>query len=281
MPSIASFHPQIVHFVIALLIVGVIFRLLSFTGRLAFAGHAATALIVMGTVATVLAVRSGNDAHGPVERVPGVRPAVIEHEEWGIRARNIFLGVAALELIALALAKRMPQPARVFAMGAAAIGIVGLGAVYEAAEHGGELVYNYAGGIGIRSGNPQDVGNLMVAGLYNQALLDRQANRGADGAALIDLAAARFPQNLELQLMSIEWTTDVRNDPAAALMRLDKLSVPAAEPRLRTRAGLARASALTAQGNIDGARQVLMTLKGEFPTSVPIQRRLDELDKKP
>ena len=280
MPSIASLHPQVVHFAIALLIVGVVFRLLSLTGRLAFTGPAATTLIVLGTVATVLAVQSGNDAHGPVERIPGVRPAVVDHEEWGIRARNIFLGVAALELLALALAGRMPKQAKVVAMGAAAIGLVGLGAIYEAGEHGGQLVYNYAGGIGTRSGDPKDVGRLMVAGLYQQALLDRQANKGAEGAALIDLAAARFPENLELQLMSIEWTTDVKQDPAGALQRLDALSVSQAENRLRTRAGLARATALKAQGNIDGARQVLMTLKGEFPTNVQIQRRLDELDKK-
>ena len=280
MPSIASLHPQVVHFAIALLIVGVVFRLLSLTGRLAFTGPAATTLIVLGTVATVLAVQSGNDAHGPVERIPGVRPAVVDHEEWGIRARNIFLGVAALELLALALAGRMPKQAKVVAMGAAAIGLVGLGAIYEAGEHGGQLVYNYAGGIGTRSGDPKDVGRLMVAGLYQQALLDRQANKGAEGAALIDLAAARFPENLELQLMSIEWTTEVKRDPAGALQRLDALSVSQAENRLRTRAGLARATALKAQGNIDGARQVLMTLKGEFPTNVQIQRRLDELDKK-
>lgn len=280
MPSIASLHPQVVHFAIALLIVGVVFRLLSLTGRLAFTGPAATTLIVLGTVATVLAVQSGNDAHGPVERIPGVRPAVVDHEEWGIRARNIFLGVAALELLALALAGRMPKQAKVVAMGAAAIGLVGLAAIYEAGEHGGELVYNYAGGIGTRSGDPKDVGRLMVAGLYQQALLDRQANKGAEGAALIDLAAARFPENLELQLMSIEWTTEVKQDPAGALQRLDALSVSQAENRLRTRAGLARATALKAQGNIDGARQVLMTLKGEFPTNVQIQRRLDELDKK-
>ena len=280
MPSIASLHPQVVHFAIALLIVGVVFRLLSLTGRLAFTGPAATTLIVLGTVATVLAVQSGNDAHGPVERIPGVRPAMVDHEEWGIRARNIFLGVAALELLALALAGRMPKQAKVVAMGAAAIGLVGLAAIYEAGEHGGELVYNYAGGIGTRSGDPKDVSRLMVAGLYQQALLDRQANKGAEGAALIDLAAARFPENLELQLMSIEWTTEVKQDPAGALQRLDALSVSQAENRLRTRAGLARATALKAQGNIDGARQVLMTLKGEFPTNVQIQRRLDELDKK-
>lgn len=280
MPSIATFHPQIVHFAIALLVIGVVFRFLWFTGRLAFAGPAATVLIVMGTLASVVAVRSGTDAHGPVERVPGARALVIEHEEWGIRARNIFLGIAALELIALALASRKPPVARVFAMGAAAIGVVGLGAIYEAAGHGGQLVYNYAGGVGIRSGNPQDVGNLLVAGLYHQAMLDRQAGKGPEGAALIDLAAARFPQNLELQLMAIEWTTDVKKDPAAALLRLDTVSVPADDTRLRIRAALARAGALAAQGNVDSARQVLMTIKGEFPARPQIQRRLDELDKK-
>lgn len=280
MPSIAAFHPQIVHFAIALLIVGVVLRLLWFTGRLAFTGPEATTLIVIGTVAAVLAVRSGNDAHGPVERVPGARAAVVEHEEWGIRARNIFLAVAALELIALALAGRKPQQARIAAMAAAAIGVVGLGAVYEAGEHGGELVYNYAGGIGIRSGQPQDVGNLLVAGIYHQAMLDRQADRAAEGMALLDVAAARFPQNLELQLMAIEWTTEVKHDPGTAILRLDAISVPQADGRLRTRAGLARAGALTAQGNIVGARQVLMTLKGEFPNSVQVQRRLDELEKK-
>lgn len=279
MPSIASLHPQIVHFAIALLIVGVMFRLIWFTGRLAFTGPAATTLIVLGTIATVLAVQSGTDAHGPVERIPGVRPAVVDHEEWGIRARNIFLGVAALELIALALASRLPQPSRVFAMGAAAIGVVGLGAIYQAGEHGGQLVYNYAGGVGTRSGDPQDVGRLLVAGLYQQALLDRQANRGLDGAVLIDLAASRFPQNLELQLMSIEWTTEVRQDPATALARLDTVSLPTADTRMRIRAALARAGALAAQGNKDSARQVLMTMKAEFPTNAQLQRRLDELDK--
>jgi uncharacterized membrane protein len=277
MPSIAVFHPQIVHFAIALLVIGVIFRLVSLTGRFAFTAPAATALIVIGTVASVLAVQSGTDAHGPIERIPGARTAVQEHEEWGIRARNIFLAVAALELIATALTTRRPSQARVIAMGAAAIGIVGLGAIYETGEHGGKLVYNYAGGIGTRSGDPADVGHLLLAGLYQQATLDRQAGKGADGAALLDMAAARFPDNLDLQLMSIEWTTDVKKDPAAALKRLDTVTVPTSDNRLRIRAGMARASALAASGNVEAARQVLLTLKGEFPASVQVQRRLDEL----
>lgn len=280
MPSIASLHPQVVHFVVALLVIGVVFRLVSLTGRLAFASHAATALILLGTIASVIAVQSGTDAHGPVERVPGARAAVMQHEEWGIRTRNVFVAVAALELIVLVLGSSRPKQARVVAMGAAAIGVVGLAALYEAGDHGGELVYNYAGGVGIRSGNPQDVGNLLVAGLYHQANLDREAGRGADGAALIDLAASRFPANFELQLMSIEWTTDVKKDPADSLRRLDGLALPAGDNRLRIRAALARSNALAASGNMEAAKQVLLTLKNEFPTNAQIQRGLDGLAKK-
>ena len=279
MPSIAVFHPQVVHFAVALLVIGVVFRLVSLTGRLAYTSPAATSLIVIGTIAAVLAVQSGTDAHGPVERMPGARPAVQAHEEWGIRARNIFLGVAALEILTALLAGFKPQQAKVVAMGAAAIGLVGVGALYEAGEHGGQLVYNYAGGVGIRSGNPQDVANLLVAGLYQQATVDREAGKGTDGAALIDLAASRNPQNFELQLLSIEWTTDVKKDPADALRRLDLTTVPAGDNRLKTRVAFARSSALLAQGNKEAAKQVLLSLKNEFPNNAQIQRRLDELAK--
>ena len=85
MPNIATFHPQIVHFVVALLVVGVAMRLVSLTGRLKFTGPAAATLILLGTVAAFAAVQSGTQAHGPVERIPGVRAAVVEHEAAGDR----------------------------------------------------------------------------------------------------------------------------------------------------------------------------------------------------
>src|SRR6266498_2238671 len=106
MPNLASWHPQIVHFAIVLLAVGVLFRWISLTGRAPFTGPAAAVLLIVGTVAAVLAVQSGTDAHGPVERVPGARAAVMEHEEWGERTRNIFLIVAALEIGAFLVARR-------------------------------------------------------------------------------------------------------------------------------------------------------------------------------
>ena len=277
MPVLAPYHPHIVHFVIALLVVGVVLRLISLTGRFTFTSPAATTLILVGTVVSVLAVQSGTDAHGPVERIPGARDAVVEHEEWGERTRNVFVAVSLLELIALAMTLQTNRYARTATMVAAVAGLAGLVVLYEAAEHGGELVYGYAGGVGIRSGDPADVNRLFIAGAYQQALQDREQGRGEQGAALLDMAAARFPDHTELQLLTIEWTTDVRKDPAAALQKLDSLRIPPDNVRLRVRAGLGRASALAAQGNLDGARAVLQTLRTEFPNNAQIQRRLDAL----
>ena len=272
-----AYHPQIVHFAVALVFAGVGFRLISLTRRLPFTGPAATTLILAGTIACFAAAQTGEDAHGPVERIPGVRPAVVKHEEAGERARNIFLIVSVFEVIALALTARRHARAYVVTVAAAVAGLGGLLAMYEAAQHGGELVYSYAGGPGIRTGEADDVNRLFVAGAYQQALQDRQAGRSDDAMALIDLAAARFPANLELQLMAAEWTTDVKKDPAAALRRLDGLSIATEDTRLRVRAGLARAGGLLAQGNRDGAKAVVQTLQAEFPQNAQIKRRLDEL----
>jgi uncharacterized membrane protein len=144
--TLGPYHPHTVHFVIALAIVGVALRLISLTGRLTFAGPAAATLLLICAGVSVMAVQAGLDAHGPAERVPGARDAVVEHEEWGIRTRNMLLFVAAIELIALGLIRL--GKARYAHMASAVVGLGALFCLYEAAEHGGELVYGYARGAG-------------------------------------------------------------------------------------------------------------------------------------
>ena len=275
------YHPQVVHFAVALVFVGVGFRLLSLTRIFALAGSIATALVLLGTLACFAAVQTGADAHGPVERMPGARPAVQEHEEWGERTRNVFVIVSLFEMVAFVLGRGQSTRAPMVSVLAAVAGLGGLVAMYETAKHGGELVYSYAGGIGTRSGRPEDVNRLFLAGAYQQALQDRQNGRDNDAMSLIELAAARVPSNLDIQLMAVEWTTDVKKAPAAALTRLDALTIPPEDARSRVRAGLARANALVAQGNLDGARAVLQTLQGEFPASNPVKRRLEEISAPP
>lgn len=274
MPNIAALHPQVVHFVIGLLIMGVIFRLVALSGKLRWTGPAATTLLVIGTLAAAAAVQSGADAHGPVERVPGARSIVQEHEELGERTRNIFIGVTLLELIALALSG---TPQRATRLVSAAVGLFGLVVLYQTGEEGGELVYSYAGGVGIRSGDPADVERLLLAGQYHQAMLDRQAGRGEAAAALIADMARRHPTDTAVMLLAIESTLRDRKDPVAALAALDTFTPPADNRRLVLGAGTLRVDALAAAGQSDSARAVLETLMRAIPDNPRLTAKLDSL----
>ncbi|HWO89359.1 MAG TPA: DUF2231 domain-containing protein [Gemmatimonadales bacterium] len=268
--DIGAWHPQVVHFVVALLFVGVGARLLSLLPlpeRARFIGPAATVLILMGTIASLLAVKSGDDAHGPAERVPGAREAVVEHEEWGERTRNVFLIVAALELAAIALsAKRREQLAKQARVAAAIAGLAGLWVLYEAAEHGGEVVYSYAGGVGLRSGDTADVRRLLVAGLYHNAMLERRAGRGAEAYALFRELERREPGTVTLLLRIESQLRDVR-DSVGALETLRAWTPPADEPRVRMRHALLLAEALHLNGHADSARAIVERLRRDFPES--------------
>lgn len=277
MPNIGYWHPQIVHFVIALLVVGVIARLVSLTGRWAWTSPMATVLILVGTLGAVAAVRSGTDAHGPAERVPGARNAVIEHEEWGERTRNVFLVILAFELGALAL--RGPR-ARFQKWAFVASGVIGLGglfALYETGEHGGDLTYVYAGGVGIRSGDTADVGRLLLAGLYHQAMADRRAERHAAAAELIEQMARRWPDDLTIRFMAAESRLLDRKDPQGALAALAAIQVAPEDTRSRLRRDFLRADAFVAAQQKDSARAVLEALARDFPENARVKDRLGRL----
>lgn len=276
MPDIGFYHPQIVHFVVALLVVGVLFRWISLTGKLAFTRPAAATLLLMGTVAAVLAVQSGTDAHDLVERVPGVRAAVVDHEDAGKWARNVFLVVAALEIVGLALVKR-PQWRRWAEVASAVVGLAGGGAIYKAAYKGGELVYAYAGGPGIRSGKPEDVSRLLTAGLFQEAMQARKEHRAAEAESLITELARRNPADPEFELAHAQSLMQDRKDPKAALALLDRIVVPDTAARMKSRIGSVKADAFVAAGMTDSARALLTKLVAQFPTNTRFKDRLAKL----
>src|SRR5215470_2946030 len=173
MLDIGFYHPLVIHFAISLVMIGVLLRLISLTGRASFTGPAATSLLLLGTVAVVVAAWSGEDAHIAVEALPGIASAVREHQLWGERTRNLVLAVATCEVLAFVL--RRGGWARPALMVSGLWGLVSVACVMQTGKLGGELVYAYAGGIGIRSGEPADVHRLLLAGLYHQAQLDERA----------------------------------------------------------------------------------------------------------
>ncbi len=274
MPDFAFLHPIIVHFTVALLVVGVVLRWISLANRWPFVHPAAVLLILIGTATTVVAVKSGDDAHGPAERIPGVRPAVHEHEEHGERARDVFLLVVLLEVVALALARKGHARTRQVIVASALVGAIGLFFLYEAAEHGGELVYTYAGGVGTRSGEPEDVGRLLLAGLYHQGKLDREAGRTEQAGQLFELASERFPADLDVQLLYADSLLQDLKDPQAALDLLRRLEAPEGG-FAQLRHGLLVAEALKATGDAEAGRQELESLKQIFPRSRMLARALE------
>jgi uncharacterized membrane protein len=277
MPDIASYHPQIVHFAIVLLLAGVVMRWISLSGKVAFAGPAATTALLCGAIAAVLAATSGSQAHGPIERIPGVAAAVQTHEEWGERTRSIFLVVAALEVLALVLARVRPAHRRWAEIASALIGLVGGYAVYETGRKGGQLVYSYAGGPGLRTGDTTDVARLLAAGLYEQAMVDRARHDSAGAAALIDELARRSPGDTAVALVRVESLLRDRGDARGALAALDGLHLPADNPRLAARAGMLAADAWVAAGQPDSARAVLRGLIARFPMFQRLKDRLAQL----
>ncbi len=279
MPNLAANHPQVVHFVIGLLLMGVAFRLVSLTGRLAFTRHAAAVLLLLGTVASAVAVKSGDDAHGPVERIPGTRALVMEHEELGERTRNIFIVVAGLELLALGLAQGARAAGLVKAAYAASalVGAYGCTVLYHAAEHGGELVYEYAGGPGLRTGNAEDVERLLLAGLHLQAQADRRAGRHEAAARLTNEMAVRFPADTTVRYLHVESLLLDAKEYGAALAAVRAVAVDETSARWATRKAGLMADIFLALGQPDSAKAALAPAVAAFPQSARLKAKLDSI----
>jgi predicted Zn-dependent protease len=159
----------------------------------------------------------------------------------------------------------------------AAIGaLICVGLVYETAEHGGELVYSYAGGVGIRTGDEKDIERLLLAGYYHQAMADRKAGRSDSAAQLIAAAASRYGGDPEVRLLAAESLLLDQKNAKGAIDALSSLDVT---PQLRVRKGMLQADAFEALGQKDAAIALLQTLVGQTPNP-RVQQRIDQLQGK-
>lgn len=279
MPNLAQFHPQIVHFVVVLMLVGVAFRIVSLTGRFKFTNHAAATLLIIGAVAAYLAHESGVDAHGPVERIPGARSMVQEHEADGILTYRLFMVIGLMEALALGLAMRstLARFAKYANIATASVGVWGCVQVFETAEHGGELVYSYAGGPGLRSGKPEDVERLLLAGLYSQSRNDRRAGKLTESASLNAEMAKRFPGDTTIRFLMVESLLLDSKNAAGALVALNAIGVDANDARWRPRHANLKADIYLAMGKSDSAKAVLSEVVSAFPQNARLKARLDSL----
>jgi len=161
--------------------------------------------------------------------------------------------------------------------GSAVVGLVGCFYLYEAAEHGGELVYSYAGGPGLRTADPADVERLLVAGLFNQAQADRKAGNAAAAARLTTELAARAPADTTVQFLLAESLLRDSKDLPAALAKARSVDVDPTVARFATRKASLIADIFMAMAMPDSARAVLAPVVEAFPQNARLKARLDSL----
>lgn len=299
MPDIAALHPQVVHFVVASLFIGLPLYWLAFIPRLRVLRLTALILLVIGAGAAWVAFESGDQSNERAEDIPGARAAVEEHEEWGERTAILFSVLVGLQALAFFVQRASDRQAAavepveydpealppgyilrtsarsltaIVALGWAA----GLGVLYETAEHGGDIVYGHAGGVGTRSGDPEDVQRLLMAGLYNESILDRAAGQYEDAARLVDEMARRYPDDPEVRLLLAESMIEDRQDGRGALRVLASLQAQSGGPT-SLRQALLRADAYRLLQLPDSARDALSTLPEGQRGRPDVAQRLRDL----
>ena len=149
--------------------------------------------------------------------------------------------------------------------------------LFEAAERGGDLVYSYAGGPGLRSGDPKDVQRLLIAGLFNESLQERKAGHSAEAGALVDELSRWMPADPEVRLLRVEsLMTDRKNYPGA-MAALDSVAIDSSNVRLRARQALLKANAYIGLGKPDSARAALTAAVSAMPQNRGLKAKLDSL----
>ncbi len=129
----------------------------------------------------------------------------------------------------------------------------------------------------MRSGDPNDLSRLLLAGLYHNAVLDRSEGRPVDAARLIEEMSRRFPDDRAIALLVIESLILDRENGEAALEALARFTVPEGNRRLRLQAGLLAADALQLTERTDSAQTTLEALLQDFPSNQRIENKLAEL----
>lgn len=136
-------HPMIVHFPIALLIVGFLFDVTGMFVRKEFFSWAGFSLLMLGALGVIAAFISGNLAGSGITE-EGVLKQALETHESAAELTVWITGFAALFRLALVLLKKYKGYLKIAAL---VIYLAAVAAIGRTGFYGGELVYKHAAGV--------------------------------------------------------------------------------------------------------------------------------------
>ena len=155
-------HSMIIHFPIALLMVGFLADILGVILKKEFFTKAGFYLLILGTIGVIAAYLSGNIAGEGVEEAGTLKQALENHEHAA--ELSLWLMVAAaLVRITIVAAKRYTG---ILKYAALTLFLLGVLSIIRTGYYGGELVYKHAAGVQFNLGF--DFNNSPVQGSNSQ-----------------------------------------------------------------------------------------------------------------
>jgi len=136
-------HPAVVHFALVLPALALLFQVMGLVTKNVTYRRVANLLFYLGVVAVVIATISGRVAGPDVKPLLNAEGQALftEHMEIGFALATFYVLLAVLKTISIFVNNG------IFRILMALLLVAGVGGLFVQAQHGGELVYKYAGGI--------------------------------------------------------------------------------------------------------------------------------------
>ena len=148
-------HPIIVHFPIALLLVGLVADLFGHFAKKKFFSKAGLLLLLLGTAGTIAAFLSGDHAGEGMPEIGSLSQAVDIHEE----AAELTLWLAIITSVVRLASLWIVRYGKLLTLTALGLFLITAASVARTGYYGGELVYKHAAGVQLDLGLPAPAGD--------------------------------------------------------------------------------------------------------------------------
>jgi uncharacterized membrane protein len=142
-------HPMLVHFPIALLIIGLLADIVGVFTKREFYSRMALVLLILGTVGLIAAYFSGHQAAEGLMETGPLSMAVETHEEAALLTLWLMIATTLVRL-GLTVMRKYSGFVRLIPL---AIFIMGVGSMVRTGYYGGELVFKHAAGVQLNIGS--------------------------------------------------------------------------------------------------------------------------------